>query len=148
MGYFMTLRAAMGPQAVGADVIVLDPQRRILLQKRSDDGTWCPPGGSMEPGESFEQTAARELFEETGLRAGRLNFVTVYSGREFHHVYPNGDHIYVASAVFLAQKTSGELRYDADETLAIDYFSLDALPLMPVSTRRMLELVLPLVAPR
>jgi ADP-ribose pyrophosphatase len=33
------------------------------------------PAGTLEPGESPERTAARELIEETGYRAGRITFV-------------------------------------------------------------------------
>jgi 8-oxo-dGTP diphosphatase len=48
----------------------------ILLQLRQNSfgaGTWCMPGGHLEFGESFEDAAARELLEETGLYASVLN---------------------------------------------------------------------------
>jgi 8-oxo-dGTP pyrophosphatase MutT (NUDIX family) len=52
----------------------LDGEERVLLLEHAgslDDGfssIWVPPGGGLEPGESFEQAALRELWEETGLR--------------------------------------------------------------------------------
>lgn len=39
------------------------------MQQRTDCGSWGYAGGSVELGESVEQTAERELFEETGLKA-------------------------------------------------------------------------------
>ncbi|MFI8849061.1 NUDIX domain-containing protein [Streptomyces sp. NPDC053499] len=57
------------PHAVaGACAVVTDAAGRVLLG-RSVSGMWELPGGSVEPGESFETTAVRELAEETGLRA-------------------------------------------------------------------------------
>jgi 8-oxo-dGTP pyrophosphatase MutT (NUDIX family) len=50
--------------------LLLDDQARVLLF-RFDPGDrppfWCTPGGAVDPGESYEQAARRELLEETGL---------------------------------------------------------------------------------
>jgi 8-oxo-dGTP pyrophosphatase MutT (NUDIX family) len=56
-----------------ARVLLIDQADRILLLHGTDpadptDVYWLPPGGGLEPGETPTQGAARELFEETGLR--------------------------------------------------------------------------------
>ena len=50
-------------------VLLIDSRQRVLMfEMHSDDGQvfWCPPGGAIEPGETPEQAALRELTEETG----------------------------------------------------------------------------------
>ena len=67
MGYIEELRALIGHRPiimVGATVLITDFKGRLLLIRRHDNGCWGVPGGSMEPGESLEQTARRETREE------------------------------------------------------------------------------------
>jgi ADP-ribose pyrophosphatase YjhB (NUDIX family) len=58
------------PQRLAARVVLLDPDNRVLLMRYDDgppNGThWSTPGGGLEPGETYEQAALRELAEETG----------------------------------------------------------------------------------
>ncbi len=57
-----------------AGILFLASTGRVLLLQRSAEGdaagSWCIPGGKIEEGETPEQAAVREVFEETGYRAG------------------------------------------------------------------------------
>ena len=66
---------------VGCGVIILSPDHPgcVLLGKRkgpNGDGTWAVPGGHVEHAELFEECAAREGLEETGLTIRNLRHVT------------------------------------------------------------------------
>lgn len=56
---------------------------RILLVKRATKpfkGYWTLPGGIMDSGETIEQTAVREVMEETGAKVKIRKMIGVYSG--------------------------------------------------------------------
>ncbi len=56
-----------------AGILLVAPTGRVLLLRRSDDGTWALPGGMVEPTDAGPPYAAlRELAEETGYR-GTVN---------------------------------------------------------------------------
>lgn len=130
-GYVAALRALVGHRPlilVGANVIVEDPHGHVLLQRRSDSGTWGFPGGLMEPGETLEETARRELREETGLEAGDLECCGVVSGPECYFEYPNGDKVYNVSAVYIAKQVTGRMRQDGVEGSELRFFDGEHVP--------------------
>ncbi|CAM3617128.1 NUDIX hydrolase [Marinicrinis lubricantis] len=126
--YIKELRKYVGTSPlimVGACVIVLNEEGHILLQKRTDSGDWGTIGGAMELGESLEEAAARELFEEAGLHAESFRFIALLSGKDMYYRYPHGDEIYNVMAVFEAQQVTGVPTIQDDEGLELKYFPLD-----------------------
>ena len=130
-GYIMDLRTIVGHRPllqVGASVIVEDKQGRVLLQKRTDNHCWGYPGGSTELDERVEDAAARELYEETGLTARKLTLFGVFSGKELHYTYPNGDEVSNVDIVFLCTDYSGTLSPDPEESEELRFFEAGRLP--------------------
>lgn len=127
MGYIMELRKLVGSRPLimaGSCVLVFNEQRHLLLQRRTDSLDWGTLGGSLEPGESLEEAAARELYEEAGLRAGAYKLITVFSGQDMYYKYPHGDEVYNVMAVYEATEIQGEPTVMDDEGLELRYFDL------------------------
>ena len=131
MSYISELRKYIGHQPIiniGATIIVLNDKNEILLNLRSDTNTWGIIGGGMELGESLEETAARELWEEAGLKAERFELLTVLSGKDLFFSYPNGDETYTVIVLYKAVVVSGKLRINDSESRCLKYFPVDSLP--------------------
>ncbi len=131
MSYIAELRKYVGQRPIiniGATIIVTNDKNELLLNLRSDTGTWGIIGGGMELGESLEETAARELWEEAGLKAERFELLDVLSGRELFFRYPNGDETYTVIVLYKAVGVSGVPRINDDESSRLEYFSVNALP--------------------
>ena len=131
MGYVMELRKVLGSRPLivpGAAVILINQRNEILLGKRTDNGFWDYPGGSMELGESFEECARREVKEETGLLCGKLEILMEVSGRDCFYEYPNGDQVYSAGIIFVCRDYTGEMKIQEEEVSEQRFFPIDALP--------------------
>ncbi|CAL5421495.1 unnamed protein product [Camellia sinensis] len=64
---------------VGVAVVLVKDGRKVLLGRRLTSigyNTFALPGGHLEFGESFEECAAREMKEETGLDIEKIEFLT------------------------------------------------------------------------
>lgn len=129
--YILDLRAVVGHRPllqVGASVIVEDPEGRILLQLRSDNHCWGYAGGSVELDEAVEDAAKRELLEETGLIAEELELFGVFSGKDTHYVYPNGDEVSNVDIVYVCRKYTGDLKCQEGEVEQLKFFPKDEIP--------------------
>ena len=109
-------------------VLVINNQNEILLEERSDDGFFDFPGGGIDIKESAEEAGIRELKEETGLSANRLEFFKVYSGEITHYIYFNGDEIYGVDCVYICRDYSGELKPQLSEVKRLFFCSLGDMP--------------------
>jgi 8-oxo-dGTP diphosphatase len=80
------------------------------------------PGGKMEPGESFEACARRELLEKTGLQAEMLKPRALLAGPDFRHVGRTGvwDSVGV---VFQASEVKGRVTEIPDDIGELRWFS-------------------------
>ncbi len=94
------------------------------MMKRLDDDCWGIPGGAMELGETTEETARQELFEETGLKVGELKLFDVFSGKGFYY-YPTGEEVYNVSIAYLAHKIHGEIKFVDQEHYDFHCFGLE-----------------------
>ncbi|MFC4617588.1 NUDIX hydrolase [Camelliibacillus cellulosilyticus] len=130
MDYVSELRQLVGHRPLilpGSVVIILNHKGEVLLQQRTD-GSWGLPGGLMELGESLEETARREVYEETGLELGELTLLDVLSGSDYYLKVANGDELYSVTAVYVTKEVKGELTTISSETLDLRYFDLEDLP--------------------
>ena len=110
--------------AAAAGTVVHDPERGVLLLWRhrftTDTWGWEVPAGRIDDGETPEEAAARETFEETGWRSGPLTHLTTY----FPH---NGTsdatfHLFsAAGATYVGDPT------DASESERIEWVTVDRL---------------------
>lgn len=131
MGYITELRKYIGSRpiiSIGATILVVNDDKQILFQHRSDTLDWGLPGGALELNETLEEAAARELHEETGLVANEFDLVGVFSGPDYYFRYPNGDEVYTVIHLYIAKNVRGILEIKDDESLKLTYFSKNELP--------------------
>ncbi|WP_291969463.1 NUDIX domain-containing protein [Candidatus Symbiopectobacterium sp.] len=99
--------------AIWGSGIMFRQGKFVFLIQRSDDGTWCHPGGKVEPGELPVDAARREVLEKVGYQ---------YDGL----LYPRsvyGDYLTLRADV--SERFAAKLN---DESLAAGWFHIDDLP--------------------
>ena len=129
--------------AVTVDMVVfglIDERLRILLIRRRHEpfrGRWALPGGFVDPDETLEQAARRELLEETGVATGEIRPVAMFGdpGRD-----PRG---WTISAVYYALAPMGAFTVvsgdDADEA---DWKPATRLPSLAFDHRKVIDTAL------
>lgn len=108
--------------------IVFNKNNEVLLEKRADDGFFDFPGGGVDEGETFEEAAIRELYEETGLIAKNLKLFKVYEGDITYYKYPNGDEVYGIDHIFIVDEFEGEFKPQLEEVSSLEFYPIDKFP--------------------
>lgn len=112
---------------VGIGVLIINDHNQILLGERKGshgEGMWAPPGGHLEFGETFEECALREAWEETNLQLqnpkviGLTNDVFKETGK--HYVT-----IHIKVAYPIGQKIENP---EKEKSGNWQWFSADELP--------------------
>lgn len=113
-----------------ARVFLLDQQSRIYLQRRSTSmrnapGLWDQSAaGHVDPGESYEQAAARELEEELGVENVKLNQKVYYYAEEPHPTYGPLKRF---NTIYVAKYDGQPIVHDPEEVMDGRWINFDEL---------------------
>lgn len=128
--FILRLREKIGHELLwlpGVTSVVLR-ENDVLLVRRSDDGTWGPVTGIVDPGEHPVRAAVREVEEETSVRCVVEALVWVNVTAPTVHV--NGDHAQYLDHTFRCRYLEGEPHPADDESLEARWFPVGDLPPM------------------
>ena len=105
------------------DIVIHDRERGLVLVDRKNPPYGnALPGGFIDLGESAEQAAVREAFEETNLRVRLTGLLGVYSA-------PDRDpRQHTLSTVFIAEPLNPEQLRAGDDAAKVAFYSMEALP--------------------
>lgn len=116
--------------------IIRNAEGHVLLQRRSDNGLWGLPGGSVEIGESVTTAVVREVREETGLAVTVDRLVGVYSDPAFQVFrYKDGNVVHYINTLMTCRIAGGVLQ-TCDESLELKFFDPACLPRDMLDTHR------------
>jgi 8-oxo-dGTP diphosphatase len=112
------------PKVGVACFIFKDGKFLIGLRKGSHgEDSWSIPGGHLEFGESFEQTAYREVLEETGLKVQNIRF-----GALTNDIFKNDNKHYVSIWMISDYAGGKEKITEPDRYVSMRWVSFDDLP--------------------
>jgi 8-oxo-dGTP diphosphatase len=110
---------------VGIGVFVFKDGKFAFLQRQGahGEGTWSIPGGHLEFGESFEETAAREVLEETGIAIQNIRF-----GAVTNDIF-EAENRHYTTVWMLSDWRSGELEIkEPNKCAAVQWVDFETLP--------------------
>ncbi len=117
-------------------VLILNEQGQFLLANIRGRG-YCAPSGRIEKGESPEESARREVYEEAGAVLSELHLLGWYLLTPCSSEEPEP----CASPVYLARAESVGVPTEPNESLGTRWASLDELPSLYYEWSPLLEAV-------
>jgi ADP-ribose pyrophosphatase YjhB (NUDIX family) len=106
---------------------------KILMVQEKIDKCWSLPGGWADIGHTPNEVAAKEVWEESGLKVSPVRLLAILD-KKCHHHPPSPWHIY---KIFIQCNETGGTLQPGLETLDTRFFSISDLP--PLSTERITE---------
>ena len=113
---------------------VIRREDEVLMVRRSDNGAWTPVTGIVDPGEEPAVAAAREVWEEAGVRVRVDRLASTGAHPEIVHA--NGDRAAYLDLTFACTWLEGEAHVADDESTDVRWWPVDALPPMSDSMSR------------
>ena len=116
---------------VGLCCLILNEKNQLLLEKRTDNGQYCLPGGSLDLDETVMEGVKREVREETGIELNDVSLFMIQSGNKMQLTYPNGDVTDYMDLCFISYVNSQDIDLNKehdDESSLIAFFDLDKIP--------------------
>ncbi|MDB5529701.1 MAG: hypothetical protein JWR51_2804 [Devosia sp.] len=131
---FLNLKGAVHRMTLGARVMLIDADKVLLIRHTYVPG-WQFPGGGVDPGETIESAARRELLEETGYKAtGSLELFGIYHNK----IATNRDHV----ALYVGRQFEQQFEFRPNREIAeAAWFDKAALPekITPATSQRIDE---------
>ncbi|MDR2104873.1 MAG: 2-dehydropantoate 2-reductase [Deferribacteraceae bacterium] len=118
---------------LAADVLAVNGDKLLLIERKHPPHGWAIPGGMVDYGESVESAAVREFFEETGIKKGErdITLLGVYSE-------PSRDKRgHTVSVVYYT--FTDEAPIAADDAKSACYFPIDNLPPLVFDHKKVIE---------
>jgi len=110
---------------VVVDAITVKDQKILLIRRAlqlSNGGKWAIPGGFLDRDETCEQAIAREVKEETGLKATSVKLFKITDDpNRKNEDRQNVAFVYIVEA-------SGQIKFDPHEVTDAKWFNINNLP--------------------
>ena len=120
--HFRRFQNELASTICGASYIIPFVSDSQCLVTRRANGKWVLPGGTLEPGENWEEAGRRELLEETGSILGKLHPIGMYhcvsrDDRPRLPHFPHPEHVRVVSWADVVRKNEDRADPDPDSRI-------------------------------